>query len=156
MSKFLLLAEIAGLCLAGRPALAQIDIKATATMDGQCRAEIEAQAMSCTPFGSFIQFGNGRSLFIFSREKVLYSFSGNRMQPRGANSFALIVDMIRITSEKAPERALGDSEGECVVQTAPNGGSFTLIECDARSRGQGSRYKFVLDRISNFERKTYR
>ncbi|HZP99460.1 MAG TPA: hypothetical protein VFB13_07975 [Reyranella sp.] len=152
----MLFAGLAGLVGAGRPALAQIDIKSMAMMDGQCRAEIGGQAVSCTPSGTFVQFGNGRSLFAFSRERVLYSFSGSRVQQRGANSFALIVDMIRIASEKAPDRDLGDSRGECLVQTAANGEPFTAIACDGHSPGQNARYRFSLDRISNFEREAYR
>ena len=79
-----------------------------------------------------------------------------RIDPRGPASFALIVDMVRITSAKVPERALGDSEGECVVETEGDGRPFKSIACDARSRGANARYRVTFDRISNFERKSYR
>ncbi len=156
MPKLLLFAAIVAVHVASRPALAQIDMRAMASMDGACRAEIETQAVACQPAGTFMQFGNGRSLFVFSRGGVLYSFSGSRIQQRGDKGFALIVDMIRIASQTVPERALADAEGECTVQTEPGGGSFTAIACEAHSRGEKARYRFSLDHISNFERKAYR
>ena len=156
MHKLRLLAGMAGLLAIGQPVLAQIDIKAMSSMDGQCRAEIETRAVACQSFSTYWEFGNGRSLFAFSREGTLYSFSGSRLQQRGGKTFALIVDTVRIASQTAPERDLTDVEGECAVHAEARGHRFTAIECDARSRGQNTRYRFVFDRITNFERKTAR
>ena len=144
MRKLLLLAATVGLLVAGHPVLAQIDMKAMTMMDGQCRAEIETRAVACQPAGTFVEFGNGRSLFLFSREGTLYGFSGSHSQRRSGQTFALIVDMVRIASQTAPERDLADMEGECVVQTEANSERFTAIDCHARSR-QNARYRFVLD-----------
>lgn len=152
----LLLAAGTVLFAAGHPALAQVDVTAMASMDGACRAEIEERPLACQPFGSLWEFGNGRLLFVFSVVGTLYSFSGSRLQPRGAKSFALIVDTVRIASQSAPDRDLTDAEGACVVRIAATGHAFTAIDCNAHSRGRNARYKFVLDHITNFERKALR
>ena len=155
MHKLILFVGTAGLLVTGQPVLAQIDVKAMSSMDGQCRAEIEARAVACQPFCTYWEFGYGRSLFAFSREGTLYSFSGGRTQRRDGETFALIVDTVRIASQTTPERDLTDMEGECVVRSESHG-RFTAIECNARSRGQNTRYRFVFDRITNFEHKTAR
>jgi hypothetical protein len=156
MHKLLLLAGMAGLLVTGQPVLAQIDVKAMSSMDGQCRAEIGTRAVACQPFCTYWEFRNGRSLFAFSREGTLYSFSGSRSQQRDGETYVLIVDTVRIALQTAPERDLTDVNGECVVHTETHGERFTAIECDARSRGQNTRYRFVFDRIINFERKAVR
>ncbi len=86
-----------------------------------------------------MEFGNGRRLLAFSRDGVLYTFSGSRVRQPDAAAFVLTVDMIRIASEKVPER-------ECVVRTPETHGSFTSIDCNAVSRGRNERYKFSLGR----------
>lgn len=142
-------------CLvSARPAAAQFDMKAMASMDGDCRGEIAGQAVSCQPVGTFIEFGNGRYLVLFSRSGTLYGFSGDHLEARSDNSFALIVTMIRRGSQSKPEDDLPGSEGECLVQT--NGTkSFAAIDCTARNRPQNLAYRFSLANITNFNLRRY-
>src|SRR5258708_36525794 len=106
MPKLLLFAAIVAVHVASRPALAQIDMRAMASMDGACRAEIETQDVACQPAGTFMQFGNGRSLVAFSRGAVLYSFSGSRIQQRGDKAVGPIVASVRTGTHNVPERRL--------------------------------------------------
>jgi hypothetical protein len=155
MRKLLMIAATLGLLVTGGPVRAQIDLKAAASMDGQCRAEVAGRAIACQPVGTFVELGDGRSLFLFSSDGTLYSFSGSRSQQRDAQTFALIVDMTRTASEKVPERELPGAQGECVVQVDANG-TFMAIDCNARSRSQNARYRFVLDHITNFQHEAFR
>src|SRR5262245_7819971 len=154
MRKLLMSAGAVGLLVVSRSGLAQIDIKAMSSVDGQCRAEIETRAVACHPFGTFWEFRNCRSLFAFVHEGTLYSFAGSRVQRSAGRGFTLTVDMVRIASQTTPERALTDVEGKCIVRTEADGIRFTVIECDSARRGQKAGYRFVLDRITNFQRKT--
>lgn len=156
MNKLVLFVVALGLAVAGSPALAQADMTAMTTMDGRCRAAIEARAVPCQPVGTLVEFANGRSLLLFSAEGTLYSFSGSRVEDRGGNTFALVVDTVRIASQTAPDRDLTDAMGECVVKTGPTRGQLTTVECNALSRGRDAHYSFTLDRIANVDRKKVR
>jgi hypothetical protein len=155
MRNLLMLISTVGLLIAGRPVLAQADVKTAASMDGQCRAEIGGQAGACQPIGTFVEFDNGRALFLFSYAGTLYSLSGSRFQRRSEEVFALIVDMVRTASATVPERELPGAEGECVVQMDEDIGGVATIDCSVRSRGQNVRYRFVLDHITNFKGQTF-
>jgi hypothetical protein len=154
MNKLLPLAATVGLSVAGDPVLAQIDMTTATSMDGRCRAEIEARTVTCQPVGTIMEFGNGRLAFLFSREGTLYSFSGSRTQPR-AQTFVLTVDRVRIASQAAGERDLADAEGECVIQADGSDRRTIAVDCNARSTKQNARYRFVLDHVTNVKRKAF-
>jgi hypothetical protein len=156
MDKLVLFVIVLRLAAASSRAMAQADMTAMTTMDEQCHATIETQAIACQPVGTLVEFANGRSILLFSAEGTLYSFSGSRLEERGSNTFALIIDTVRIASESAPERDLTDVLGECVIKIEPQRGRLTTIECNALSRGRDAHYRLVLDRIANVDRKKLR
>jgi hypothetical protein len=102
------------------------------------------------------EFGNGRTAFLFSHDGTLHSSSGDRTDRRSEHTFALVVDMVRTASQTMPERDFADAKGECVVQIEGKSGRLTAIECNALNRSQNAPYSFVLDGVTNVERKTFR
>ena len=49
----------------------------------------------------------------------------------------------------------GGMEGECHFNLNEDATKFFYIKCDVYNRKKGSYYKFYLENIHNFERKTF-
>ena len=132
-----------------------LNIKAVTFLEGDCRLQLTKGFVPCKGSVMWTEYDNGREMLSFFKGDTAFSLSGGGDRQPNPENYYQSIDTIRILEGGKRSGAGQGVEGECHFNLNEDATKFFSIKCDVYNRRNGSSYKFHLENIRNFKRKTF-
>ena len=131
------------------------DIRALTLFRGSCTYQIGTEIAPCKDAVAWTEYRNGRASLGFFSDKFGFGlYGGGDRQPNPENYYQKI-DTIRIFRDEKNQQSDGGMEGECHFHLNSDATKFYSINCTTYNRRKGTLYKFILEGIHTFDRKSF-